>query len=115
LKVPCYINDYSTEALVNSDSSESVIDERIVLDLLKKGAIDRNDFQGDFESIMVDDHIAENTILMLDKIRLGELVINHSMARVKKDTGQYFVIGSEALVKAGSYQVDIEKGQLIYK
>ena len=65
--------------------------------------------------VSADDHIAENAVLMLDKVRLGEVVISNSTVIVKKDTGQYLVIGKEMLDKAGTYQVDVEKSQLIFK
>lgn len=115
MKVTAYLNDYSADALIDQGAEESVIDERIVLDLLKKGAIDRLDFQGAFEEIMVDDHIAENAVVTIRKIRLGENVISDSKVKVKKDAGQYLILGKDLLDKAGSYIIDEVNRQLIFK
>ena len=52
MQVTCYLNDYGAEAVIERDSSESYIDEMLALDLLKKGAINRTNFQGNFEEIM---------------------------------------------------------------
>ncbi len=115
IQVTCYINDYGTDAIINPESAESMIDERIVLDLLKKGAIDRRDFQGNFEEIMVENHIKENTLLKLNKLRLGEIVLDNSIARVKNDTGQLLIIGKDILGKAGKYTVDENRKRIIFK
>ncbi len=114
MQVKTYINDFGVDAIFDPGTSESVIDERIVLHLLQQGALDRNDFQEKFEEVFVDDHIKENTILTLDKVRLGELLIHNSTVRVKKDTGNILVIGKDMLEKAGTYTIDKNKRRILF-
>jgi peptidoglycan-associated lipoprotein len=111
----CYLNDFGTNAVLSPDSLASTIDESIVQDLLKKGAVNRNDFKGNFEEIMIDGRIKENSLLTIGKARLGELVINNVTLRVKFGTGDLLVIGKDMLEKFGEYEIDKEKGQLIFK
>jgi peptidoglycan-associated lipoprotein len=115
MKISGYINDFSTEIIVDPGVSGSVIAESIVMDLLKKGAIDRNDFSGNFEEIMVEDRIKENSVVALKKIRLGEVVIVDSQVTVKDDASQALIIGNDLLEKTGDFLVDEENKQIIFK
>ncbi len=115
MKVSGYINDFSTDIIVDPGVRESVIAESIVMDLLKKGAIDRNDFTGNFEEIMVEDRIRENSIVTLKKIRLGEVVITDSKVTVKSDAGKALILGKDLLDKAGEFLVEEENRVIIFK
>jgi peptidoglycan-associated lipoprotein len=115
IKISGYINDYSTDMIIDADLRESAIDEQVVLDLLRKGAVDRNDFIGNFEDIMVDDRITENVVINMAKIRLGELVIIDSGVKVKRDQQQFLIIGKDLLDKTGDFIIDEENQQIIFK
>jgi peptidoglycan-associated lipoprotein len=115
IRITGYINDFSTDIIFDPGSAESFIDENIVLELLKKGAIDRDDFQGVFEEIMVNDRIKENSVLTLKKIRLGEKVINNSKVKVKTDLKGALLLGKDILDNAGAYVVDDENKLIIFK
>jgi peptidoglycan-associated lipoprotein len=115
MQVYCYLNDFSTQAIISSDSLLSSLDQRIVQDLLKKGAINRNDFTGKFEEIMVDGKIKENSLLNISKIRLGEIVISNVSVEVRSGLNGYLLIGKDMLDKFGEYTINSEKSQLIFK
>lgn len=115
IQVTAYINDYSADAMIDRQAVASEIDERIILDLLQKGAIDRTDFEGNFEEILVDDHIVPNTMVKLGKIRLGELVITDTGVKVVNGSGPYLTIGKDILEKAGPFIVDEEHKKLIFR
>jgi peptidoglycan-associated lipoprotein len=115
MQVLSYINDFGVDAIFDPGAEESVIDEKIVLDLLKKGAIDRDNFIGTFENIMVDGQITENSILKLDKVRTGEWILNNLEVKVKNDTGNFFIIGRDLIGKAGNFKIDENSRQIIFK
>jgi peptidoglycan-associated lipoprotein len=115
IRMPGYINDFSTDIIFDPASRVSFIDENIVLELLKKGAIDRNDFVGNFEEIMVDDRIRENSVLTLRKVRLGEVVISDSKVTVTSNAGMSLTLGKDLLDRAGAYVVDEENKLIIFK
>jgi peptidoglycan-associated lipoprotein len=111
-----YLNDYGVEAVFSPDSPETLIDEEIVLDLLKKGAINRNDFDGDFEEIMTDGRIAENATLVFKKARLGgQIVLDNTVVKVIAGTGKRVLVGQDLLGRMGSYTIDENASQLIFK
>jgi peptidoglycan-associated lipoprotein len=108
-----YINDFKTKTLVTMNAVESVIGEEIVLDLLRKGAINRKNFEGNFDEIMIDGHIIEEARLTLSKIRLAELVVNDVVLTVKP--GDLFIMGEDLLSEFGEFKIDTEKQQIIFK
>jgi peptidoglycan-associated lipoprotein len=113
--VTAYINDFTTEAIVDPSVPQSMINESLILDLLQKGALSRDDFQGNYEEIVVDDRVLENSIVKINKTRIGEIVISESPVNVKNDNGQAFVIGMDLLGKAGTFVVDEESQKIIFK
>jgi peptidoglycan-associated lipoprotein len=113
--VNCYLNDFGTNAILSPDSLTSSVDESIVQGLLKKGAVNRNDFSGNFEEIMADGRIAENSILVINKARMGEINISGVSLKVRSGLDGKLLIGKEMLDKFGEYAVDKEKSQLIFK
>jgi hypothetical protein len=48
-------------------------------------------------------------------VRLGGVVLDNSMVRVKNDTGQLLIIGQNMLAKAGKYTVDESRKRIIFK
>lgn len=115
MKVKCFINDFSSEAIIDPGSGISLIGELIVLDLLQNGGLERADFKGNFEEIVVDDRVAENTEIELNRVRLGETTVEGSVVKVKTDEGNHLVIGKDMLGKLGAYKVDNENKEIIFK
>lgn len=115
MRMLCYLNDFAVNACLAADSLQSTIDPGIVEELLRKGAVDRNDFEGDFDKIMIDDKIMENSVLNIDKARIGELVINGVTLRVRPGPANCFLMGRDMMGMFGKYTVDKEKSQLIFE
>jgi hypothetical protein len=108
-----YINDFGARTLISLDVEETVIGEAIVLDLLRKSAVNRNDFEGNFEEIMVDGHIAEGSRLNLKKVRLGEVIVNNVSVTIR--SGDLFIMGEDLLSEFGDFKIDDIKKQIIFK
>ncbi len=113
--VMLYLNDYGAEAFLDEGSPESLVNESFVIELLRKGAIDRNDFNGNFDEIMVDGRIVEGALVTMDKVRLGGIVLDGSGFRVMKDGADTIIIGGDLLSKMPDYSVDEMNKQLIFK
>jgi peptidoglycan-associated lipoprotein len=108
-----YINDFSTKTTVSLDAEKSILGEAIALDLLRKGAINRNDFRGNFDEIMVDGHITEGARVNLARIRMGEMVVNNIEITIMN--GDLFIMGEELLSEFGAFSIDTDKQQIIFK
>lgn len=115
MKVNCFINDYSAEAIIDPASDRSYIDEMTVLELLQKGGVGRDDFEGDFEAMVVDDRITEGAVVWLDKVRIGETVINSTPVTVKGNNGKLLIIGRDMIEKAGEMTVDRVNNTISFK
>ena len=99
----------------NLDLEQSVIGESIVLNWLKKGVVNRNDFTGKFEEIMVDGRIVSGSEMNIKKTLLGGKVIENVRVKVDQQVGDCILIGKDILSRAGEFTVDEEKKQLIFK
>jgi hypothetical protein len=115
ITVTLHLNDYGTIGVIDPGISESIAGEGIVLDLLKKAAINRNDFIGDFEKIMVDGKIVSGSELIFKKVRFGEKVLEQVRIKVDDKIGKIILIGKDMMDKAGPFTVDEDKMQLIFK
>jgi len=115
MQVNCYLNnDHSTTAILNFISDESLISDKIVLEMLHKGAVTRNDFLGNFEDVMIDGNIAEHSILTLKSIKIGELQLNEAMVKVVKDYNKNISIGKATIKKAGKYAIDMDNKTIVF-
>lgn len=115
MKTSCYLNDYGAVAVICPDSANSYIDEVTALQLLKKGAINRNDFRGDFEKIMVDDHIVNGSIILIKNIRMGDVVLANVEFVVQEKLDFPVIFAESVLSKAGNYYINKNTHQIIYK
>jgi len=83
-----------------------------VLELLRKGAVDRNNFQGNFDEIMVNGRIMDGAKLDLARIRLGELVTSKVIVTILE--GDLFIMDENLLAKFGAFRIDSGKQQIIF-
>ena len=116
-EITIYLNDYGTRGVINPnlDLEQSVIGESIVLNWLKKGVVNRNDFTGKFEEIMVDGRIVSGSEMIIMKVRITDKVIDKVKVKIDQNVGDYILIGKDILSRAGEFTVDEEKKQLIFK
>lgn len=115
MAVTVYLNDYGANGVIDQGLQQSVIGGDIVMDLLKKGAVNRNDFTGDFEKIMVDGRIVNGSELVIRKFRLGEEDIDMLKVRVDDKNANVMMLGKDILGRIGTFTVDENKMQLIFK
>jgi peptidoglycan-associated lipoprotein len=113
--VESYLNDFGVDTKIIEGTGNSSIDAAIVIELLQKKAINRNDFEGEFEKVLVNGQIAENTIVNIKKIRFGETIVDNVKVAVRTNNDGFFIVGSDILGKAGNVSIDNEKKVIIFK
>jgi hypothetical protein len=99
----------------NLDREQSVIGESIVINWLKKGVVNRNDFIGNFEEIMVDGRIVSGSEMIIKKVWLAGKLIENVRVKVDQQAGESIRVGNDILGKVGTFTVDENKKQLIFK
>lgn len=114
-EITIYLNDYGTRGQLHPDLEQSVLGESIVINWLKNGVVNRNDFIGNFEEIMVDGRIISGSEMMIRKVRITDMGIEGVKVKIDQKVGDFIRIGKDILGKAGEYSVDESKKQLIFK
>jgi peptidoglycan-associated lipoprotein len=98
-----------------SQGTPSLIGQNLVLDFLKKGAINRNNFPGDFDTIMAGDTLAEGSTVIFAKARLGHIVLDPLELKISRKAGDRVIIGRDMMDRIGTFTIDENKKQLIFR
>jgi len=114
-EITIYLNDYGKRGLIYSGQQQSVIGESIVINWLKQGVVNRNDFIGNFEEIMVDGRIVSGSEMIIKKVWLADKVIENVKVKVDQQVNDCIWVGEDILGKLGAFSVDEQKNQLIFK
>lgn len=115
ITVMVYLNDYGSEGLMDVSAGQSMIGAGLVMSLLKKGAVNRNDFSGVFEEVMAEGKVAGGSELTIRKVRIGDKEVGAVKFRVDEAIGEQMVIGPGLLEKLGEFTVDENNKQLIFR
>jgi peptidoglycan-associated lipoprotein len=110
-----HINDFRVQTVLEEQENGSFIGESLVLELLRKGAINRNDFEGNFEEIMENDQVMEGSRIKLNKIRLGDSIVNDIEVTVKAEARDFFFIGKDLFSQFGDSEIDMNEQKIIFK
>jgi hypothetical protein len=94
---------------------EPVISLDNALNLLRDGAISKDDFAGDPTEILANSSIADNAVFLVEEMKIKknfvtmfEVTVSHKLA-----TGFYMDEATFSLI--GDYEIDEEKSVMIFK
>ena len=82
------------------------------LDLLKWGAISKNDFEGDPEKILANNTIANKAIINIKEINIANQKVENVMLRVNYKLNYGLVFGDRFLKKFGKYSYNTKTNKL---
>lgn len=111
-------------AIVNGFTLSFVYDRRAIrpaislgsaLRLLKEGAITKNDFQGNPEEILGDGTIAHRAIFRVETLRLAGMTIHNVEIQVDHQLSSQMTLGEITLTEFGTFTIDEEKRQIIFR
>ncbi len=112
------------QAIVNGFTLNFTYDRRTIrpaislgsaLRLLKEGAITKNDFQGDPEKILGDGTIAHRAIFRVETLRLAGMTIHNVEIQVDHQLNSQMTLGELTLTEFGTFTIDEEKKQIIFR
>ncbi len=112
---PCIINNYLTDFTFSKDVANFNISLDVALNLLNSGYISKTDFQGDVEEILGGGTIADNAIFIIKTLRIGANTINDVEATVIHNQDSDIILGDSILSQFGSYTIDEETNQIIFR
>ncbi len=108
----CIINGYNEEFAFDR-GSDAMISLDKAMDLLRWGAISKEDFEGDPERILADNTIADKAIIVIKEINIANQKVENVKLRVNHKLNFGLVFGDGLLKKFGKYTYNTKTRKLI--
>ena len=113
--LPCIVNEYTVDITLDEQDRGLIFSIDKALEMLKNGAISKNDFSGDADKILANGSILDKSVFIVAEIRLANKSIFDVEATVSQKAKVPVTMGESVLKKFGAYTLDKEKKQLIFK
>ncbi len=107
----CIINGYNEEFAYDR-GSDAMISLDKAMDLLRWGAISKEDFEGDPERILADNTIADKAIINIKEINIANQKIENVKLRVNHKLNFGLVYGDRLMKQLGKYTYDTKTFKL---
>lgn len=104
--IPCEVNGLKLSFVFDTGASAVHISLIEAAFMLKNGYITEDDFIGTGNYSMADGSIAENALINLKSIKIGNTVINNVTACVSSNINASLLLGQSAIQKLGKYAID---------
>ncbi len=114
ITAPCILNGYTVNFVLDT-KLRAQISVTEAMKLLKTGAISKNDFKGDVEKILANGTIANRAIITVKDFTIANETIHNVELMVNDNLAYGLVIGNSILNQFGSFNIDNEKQQIIFK
>jgi|AntRauTorckE6833_2_1112554.scaffolds.fasta_scaffold00953_8 peptidoglycan-associated lipoprotein len=113
--LPVIINGYAYNVSFSKDNGDLVISPGFAKSLLDKGMITKEDFNERALSSLKRGNIPNQALITLDEVRVGATSLREVTATVFSYFDGEIQIGPDFLKKFGSYEIDEENFQIIFK
>lgn len=104
--IPCEVNGLRLNFVFDTGASAVHISLIEAAFMLKNGYITEDDFIGTGNYSMADGSIAENALINLKSIKIGNTVINNVTACVSSNINASLLLGQSAIQKLGKYAIE---------
>lgn len=104
--IPCEVNGLKLSFVFDTGASAVHISLIEAAFMLKNGYITEEDFLGTGNYVMADGSIAENALINLKSIKIGNTTIKNVTACVSSNINASLLLGQSAIQKLGKYAVD---------
>ena len=113
--IDCYINNFKSKALLSMTEDDSFIGEQKVIELMKQGALSKENFEGNIDEILIDNRIKDGTTVVIDELRIGDRIVTDLRFIVRVDLESMIYLSNDLLYEFGYYKIDDIKKQIIFK
>lgn len=107
----CIINGYNEEFAFDK-GADAMISLDKAMDLLKWGAISKEDFEGDPERVLADNTIADRAIIKIKEINIANKMVENVKVKVTYKLNYGLVFGERLMKKFGKYSYNIKTHKL---
>ncbi len=108
----CLVNSYR-ERFAYDQHSPAMISLDKAMDLLKSGAISKEDFEGDATKVLKNNTIADKAVINLKEVRIANKSVFDVKVRVNYKLKFDLVFGDEVMKRFGKYRYDTKTHKLI--
>ncbi len=108
----CIINGYNEEFAYDR-TADAMISLDKAMDLLKWGAISKDDFEGDPEKILADNTIANRAVIIIKEINIANKKVENVKLMVNHKLNYGLVFGDRLLKQFGKYSYNKNTHKLI--
>ncbi len=115
IQADCIVNGFTLKFIYNHRAVRPAISLGSALRLLKEGAIDKEDFEGDPEKILGEGTIAHRAKFRVQSLRIANITIPDVEITVDHQLKAQFMLGPVTLSEFGEYEIDEKKNEIIFK
>lgn len=115
LSFSAVVNGYTTQITLSEAGSGLSFSEDATLKMLKSGAIGKTDFSGDAEKILGNNAISDKAIFTVGEINISNKSAFDLEATVLKNQKAAVLMSEKVLKRFGSYTIDKDKKQIVFK
>ncbi len=112
---PCVVNDHTIMFTYLKSARGFSISANEALNLLKVGAISKNDFEGDPNAILVEGNILDRSVLNIREMRIGSKTVNDLKITVIQDLEMPMLFGESILQQFGKFTISKETSEIIFE
>jgi peptidoglycan-associated lipoprotein len=114
--VPVIINGLNyTVSLAEGEESYLQFSREETLKLLKQGVITKSDFEGDAQTILANNTVADKAVFNLREVRIGTRIQRNIKARVSALQKVSVMLGEDLMNRFGQYTLDRKKKEMYLK
>lgn len=104
--IPCEVNGLKLRFVFDTGASDVHLSLLDAAFMIKNGYLKEEDFIGKNTYSMADGSIADNAIVNLKEIKIGNTIIHNVRACISKKMNAALLLGQSAIKKIGKYTVD---------
>ena len=107
----CIINGYNEEFAYDK-GADAMISLDKAMDLLKWGAISKDDFEGDAERVLANNTIADRAIIIIKEINIANQKVENVKLKVNYKLNYGLVFGERLMKQFGKYSYNTKTHKL---
>ncbi len=113
--IPCIVNGHRMSFMIKKNSSSIEFSYDEAMKFLKDGKIYKSDFVLKDRAINKDGTIVENAVMILESLAVGDAIVNNIEVTITKGLQAQVIIGDSKLSEFGTYTIDKENKQIIFR
>ena len=104
--IPCEVNGLRLRFIFDTGAADVSISSTEALFMLKNDYLKSENIIGKDKYVLADGSIEENTIIVLEEIKIGTKTLNNVQACVIKNTKAPLLLGQSAIKQLGSWYIE---------